>query len=442
MHGRMSRRKLALFLGDALFIGASLACVALIQKAGHLRNPAASVSSDKGFLFYPFFWLVYLTSFYIFDLYNPRLKVKSLLFDGLFSAALVMVLAGAAVFLFAFPQGLNRKILLLHLLLTAVFVVSWRLLFSWIFRLAAPQKNVLLIGPCRSSEEFRRLIEEMGGRAIVVQEATEILDGSYILPTIHQIIFSPDSLQNPDLAKHLVSCKLKGISTVDLPSFVEGLSEKLPLHLIEEKWLLQCRGFDQWRRFLYKRLRRVMDLAAGIVILLAGLPIGLMVALAVKLTSRGPVFYSQERVGKNRQLFRLIKFRTMVKHAEEAVPRLTALRDPRITAAGKFLRLTRLDELPQALNIIRGDMSFIGPRPERPEWVSQFEKIIPLYSLRFHIKPGLTGWAQVNYRYGETVPETREKLAYDLYYIKNMNLLLDLRIILKTVRIILLGKGR
>jgi len=442
MHRRMSRRKLALFLGDFLFIGFTLVILFLIQMADQSR--ALNAPIRNGWRFLPFFslWIAYMTSFYIFDLYNPRLKIRDLLFVVLFGAAMITVAAWMTLFFYLFPQQLERVALLLHLLLTACFAIFWRLIFSWMFKRTVPRRNVLFIGTDQQSEEFMQSIDGRDNRVFIAHGIEEIRSQPLASQPIQQIIFSLDSLQDIDLATHLVDCKLKGIQVLDMPSFVEAVSEKIPLHLVEERWLLQCRGFDQWGRFLYKRLRRIIDLLAGFLILLAGLPIAVAIAAAIKLTSAGPVFYTQQRVGKNHQQFRLIKFRTMVKNAEGLMPRYAALHDPRITAVGKFLRHLRLDELPQAFNIIRGDMSFIGPRPERPEWVSQFAERIPLYSLRFHIKPGLTGWAQVQYRYGDSDQDTREKLQYDLYYIKNMSLLMDLRIMLKTVRIILLGKGR
>jgi exopolysaccharide biosynthesis polyprenyl glycosylphosphotransferase len=433
----MSRRKLGLFLGESFFIGVTLVLAARIEMKGY-----AQVADGWRLIPYPFLWFAYLTSFYIFDLYDPRLKINSFVFAGRFTAALATVMTEGAVFFSVFHVRPNREILTLQLLLTVLFAILWRSLFSWIFRLAVLKKNVVFIGSRQQSEEFRKLVKGMKCDITIVHEADDILNRTMTLPAVHQIVFSPDSLKSADLVKHLADFKLSGVQVVDLPSFVEAFSQKLPLHLIEEDWVLQSSGFDQWQRFLYRRLRRIMDVVAGFAILLAGLPIGLVMAVVIKLTSRGPIFYSQLRVGKNHQLFDLIKFRTMVKNAEEEKPSYATLQDPRITAVGKFLRRTRLDELPQALNIIWGDMSFIGPRPERPEWVRQYEGLIPLYPLRFSIKPGLTGWAQVNYPYGDSAQDTLEKLQYDLYYIKNMNLLLDIRIMLKTIRIMLMGKGR
>jgi lipopolysaccharide/colanic/teichoic acid biosynthesis glycosyltransferase len=168
----------------------------------------------------------------------------------------------------------------------------------------------------------------------------------------------------------------------------------------------------------------------------------MLVALAVKLDSRGPVFYTQERMGKNGRLFKIIKFRSMRTDAEDASgPVWAEESDPRVTRIGRIIRKLRLDELPQFVNVIRGDMNFVGPRPERPVFVEQLNQIIPYYSQRHLVKPGLTGWAQIKYPYGSSVEDAIEKLRYDLYYIKNQTLLLDLGIIFETIKIVLFGRG-
>jgi lipopolysaccharide/colanic/teichoic acid biosynthesis glycosyltransferase len=170
--------------------------------------------------------------------------------------------------------------------------------------------------------------------------------------------------------------------------------------------------------------------------------LGVIVSLGIKLNSKGPVFYVQERVGEDHKLFRLFKFRTMVVDAEKGEPKWAEENDPRVTKVGKILRKVRLDEWPQLLNVIRGEMSLVGPRPEREYFIRKLEETIPFYSMRFSVKPGLTGWAQVNYPYGSSVEDALEKLQYDLYYIKNMSLLLDFRILLKTARTVLFWRGR
>ena len=176
--------------------------------------------------------------------------------------------------------------------------------------------------------------------------------------------------------------------------------------------------------------------------LMASIPIAIIVSILIKIFDKGPIIYKQIRIGLNGQNFKIYKFRSMQINSENDGAKWTSINDNRITKIGKFLRLTRIDELPQLINVIRGDMSFIGPRPERPEFNEMLEQEIPYYQLRHLVRPGITGWAQVLYPYGASVDDAREKLKYDLYYIKNYSVLLDFSIILKTVRIVLFGRGR
>ena len=188
--------------------------------------------------------------------------------------------------------------------------------------------------------------------------------------------------------------------------------------------------------------KRVADFTVSLFFLAAVLPITLLVAMAIKLESRGPVFYRQERVGLNGRIFRVWKFRSMRTDAEkDGVPRWASAKDNRVTRVGRFIRATRIDEIPQIINVLEGDMSFIGPRPERPYFVQQLRREMPYYDLRHRVKPGITGWAQVNYRYGESIEDARQKLAYDLYYVKNNDFFLDLTILVQTVRVIMFAHG-
>jgi exopolysaccharide biosynthesis polyprenyl glycosylphosphotransferase len=193
------------------------------------------------------------------------------------------------------------------------------------------------------------------------------------------------------------------------------------------------------RRRVFKR---VADFTVSLLFLAAVLPITFLVALAIKLESRGPVFYRQERVGLNGRIFRVWKFRSMRVDAEkDGVPQWARAKDSRVTRVGRFIRATRIDEIPQIINVLEGDMSFIGPRPERPYFVQQLRREMPYYDLRHRVKPGITGWAQVNYRYGESIEDARQKLAYDLYYVKNNDFFLDLTILVQTVRVIMFAHG-
>jgi exopolysaccharide biosynthesis polyprenyl glycosylphosphotransferase len=189
-------------------------------------------------------------------------------------------------------------------------------------------------------------------------------------------------------------------------------------------------------------LKRVADFTFSFLFLAAVLPITLLVAIAIKLETKGPVFYRQERVGLNGEIFRVWKFRSMRIDAEkDGVPRWASSKDDRVTRVGRFIRKVRIDEIPQVLNVLKGDMSFVGPRPERPYFVQQLRQKIPYYDIRHRVKPGITGWAQVSYRYGETVEDARQKLAFDLYYVKKDDFFLDMAILVQTVRVILFAHG-
>jgi exopolysaccharide biosynthesis polyprenyl glycosylphosphotransferase len=251
-------------------------------------------------------------------------------------------------------------------------------------------------------------------------------------------------LELPDhQATQLMQLRLQGIPVYRLPDFYETFCHKLPADLLHDNWFVFSAGFNLLPSGIGAKLKRLTDiLSAGLLLALVS-PIMLLVALAVKIESPGPVFYSQIRTGLNCKPFRVYKFRSMRQDAEKAgAPQWAKERDPRITRVGYWLRLSRLDELPQFWNVLSGEMSLIGPRPERPAFDEQLAKEIPYYNVRYLVKPGITGWAQVLYPYGASVEDAYEKLAYDLYYIKNHSLWLDIAIFFKTIRVVVLGKGR
>ena len=246
----------------------------------------------------------------------------------------------------------------------------------------------------------------------------------------------------PKLGEKLIYMRMKGIKIHAFPDFYESINFKLPVSYIKDKWIIFSKGFDKLGSGIYKKIKRGIDIILSTLFLIISLPITLIIVILIKLTSKGPIFYVQERLGLNEKPFHIIKFRTMIVNAEKEKPQWAGKNDARVTKLGKILRKLRIDELPQLINILKGEMSFVGPRPEREYFVRKLEKKIPYYSLRFVVKPGLTGWAQVNYRYGSSLEDAIEKLSYDLYYIKNMSLFLDFRIILKTIKICLFGMGR
>jgi len=240
--------------------------------------------------------------------------------------------------------------------------------------------------------------------------------------------------------QEMMRCKLAGIEVVDAPTFYEIVQGKLMLEQMTPSWIIFSTGFH--RTAIVNIYKRCFDVLLSLTGILLTLPLFPFIALAIKLDSPGPLFFTQMRVGNNEKTFLLYKFRSMRQDAEKNGAVWAQKNDTRVTKVGRFLRNSRIDELPQLWNVLKGDMSFIGPRPERPEFVENLKRDIYYYSKRHTIKPGLTGWAQVRYPYGATVEDAIEKLRYDLYYIKNLSFLLDTQIIFETVKVVLFGRGR
>ena len=257
---------------------------------------------------------------------------------------------------------------------------------------------------------------------------------------INKLIVSMSERRGVLPVRNLLSCKLRGVEILDSPSFYEQLTGKLLIEGIQPSWFLYSAGF---RVTPFKRKwKRVLDVLFSSLGLLFTLPLMPLIALLIKLTSPGPVFYRQKRVGEGGGEFTLMKFRTMCDDAEKETGAVWASEnDPRITGLGRFLRKSRIDEIPQLFNVFKGEMSFVGPRPERKEFVDQLSEKIPYYGKRHFVKPGVTGWAQVKYPYGASENDALEKLRYDLYYIKNYTITLDLIIVLETIKVVLFGRG-
>jgi sugar transferase (PEP-CTERM system associated) len=240
--------------------------------------------------------------------------------------------------------------------------------------------------------------------------------------------------------RQLLDCKLSGIKVHDLNTHFEKTLGQIRIDYLNASWLIFGDGFNQGT--LRTFVKRVFDIFCALLLILVSAPAMLVAALAIKLESRGPVFYRQERVGLEGKSFMVTKFRSMRTDAEkDGKPRWASKNDDRVTRVGQFIRRTRIDELPQLFNVLNGEMSLVGPRPERPFFVEQLTQEIPFYAVRHSVKPGVTGWAQVRYHYGSTVEDSQEKLQYDLYYVKNHTLFLDLVVLFETVGVVLTGKG-
>ena len=259
---------------------------------------------------------------------------------------------------------------------------------------------------------------------------------------VDEIVVAPDDRRLRLPVDQILDCKMSGTMVLDLLSFFEKETSRIKLDVLHPSWIFFSDGFRLSGVAQYSK--RALDLAAGVLIFLVAWPFMLLVAAAIMLESggKGPVLFHQVRVGLNGRQFRVHKFRSMRTDAEaDGVARWATKNDNRITRVGAVIRKTRLDELPQVFNVLRGEMSLVGPRPERPEFVEQLEKEIPFYAERHRVKPGLTGWAQLSYPYGATINDARNKLEFDLYYVKNASAFLDLIILLETVEVVLWGKG-
>lgn len=242
--------------------------------------------------------------------------------------------------------------------------------------------------------------------------------------------------------RDLMEMRLRGVYVYSFADFCEQFWQKIPPDCLEDDWFAFSAGFSILHNPVNIKLKEAIDRVVAASLILLTLPITILAAIAVKLDSPGSLFYSQVRTGLNGKKFKVHKFRSMRSDAEKMGIQWAQEKDPRITRSGRILRMTRIDELPQLWNVLKGEMSLVGPRPERPEFDSQLRQAIPYYDLRYLVKPGITGWAQVCYPYGASVEDAYQKVAYDLYYIKNYSLLLDAAIAIKTLRVVILGKGR
>ena len=277
------------------------------------------------------------------------------------------------------------------------------------------------------------------GRYLVHQGASEV---SEQYEEIDGVILMPE-VMTKGMENHLLDIRFKGTRVFNVSEFYERYIFKVPLNFLDRTWFATSAEYGLINQEVPLRVKRVIDVLLASLLLLITLPIMLIAAIAIYLQDRNSIFYSQIRTGMQDKPFNIFKFRTMITKAEKnGVAQWTAENDSRITPLGKLLRLTRIDELPQLFNVLRGDMSFIGPRPERPEFVNELGVTIPLYNYRHAVKPGITGWAQVMYRYGASEEDSRKKLEYDLYYIRNYSLMLDVFIVLRTIRVVLFGLGR
>ncbi len=398
---------------------------------------------------------------------TPPLQGKFLL-PGILTRVLIsMILGGLGLFVlyYLIPELLLGRGLLAYSLICAfVGVVLTRLVFYHTVDTRLLRRKILILGTGKVVEGMfdgvhptRALTPPNASYSIhgfvafaneepIVPEQFIVKPGNSLADycqayDIEEIVLAISDRRKKLPVDDLLNCKLSNVNVIDLVSFWERELGMVRIDMLNPSWMIftdGCKrgGFDQF-------IRRLFDFAASSLILAMMFPILILTALAIFIESgfKGPIFYSQERVGLNGKTFKLLKFRSMITNAEKDGAQWAAANDTRITAVGKFIRKTRIDELPQIINIFKGDMSIVGPRPERPEFVEKLDKSIPFFSTRHRVKPGLAGWAQLKYPYGASEDDAYNKLQYDLYYVKNHSFLMDLFVLLQTVEVILLGKG-
>ncbi|MDA8085748.1 MAG: sugar transferase [Nitrospiraceae bacterium] len=425
---------------------------------GFFSSTAAMPGGFDGAVF--FFALCCLLSFYLFDLYDPKWRLGSLRFISWYLLAVGAALAASLIVFHVLPGWrAGRGAFLACAPAAAVCVYLWRMAFSYLAGRAG-KKGLVIIGTGRTGKAIYEALAEKGGgfdlKGFIDDDPVksgrrigglEVIGGSVSLADlahkgqIGAAVIAVGQVDNPALLKAVITSRMNGAEIYDMPSLYEELTGKVPVSHLTDNWIAHT-TFQGVRKSLYaERIKKALDFVLALCGLIVTCPVSLAAAAAIKIEGKGPVFYRQERVGLQGNVYRLVKFRSMKADAEACGAMWASENDPRVTRVGRIIRKTRADEIPQMWNVLKGEMSFIGPRPERPEFVGLLEDNIPFYSLRHSIKPGITGWAQVNYGYGASEKDALEKLQYDFFYMKNMSPFLDLHILLKTLRVVLLGKG-
>jgi sugar transferase (PEP-CTERM system associated) len=400
---------------------------------------------------------------YYADLYNlraiaDRRELVVRVFQALGAASILL-----ALLYYWFPAlVLGRGVFMLAAALVITLVLSWRLVFEWASRQVGPRERLLLVGTGEAVISLARELfdrrHELGVEIVGFVDADRSRVGAPVLNpgvigtvedipsivrarSVDRVVVSLADARGKLPMEKLLEMRLDGVSFDHLASVYEEYTGKIAVENLRPSWFIFASGFRRSR--VLAAIKRAIDVSVSAAGLVLGLPLIAAVALAVRLSSAGPVLYHQRRVGREGRIFTVHKFRSMRQDAEAATGPVWASKegDPRVTGIGRFLRRTRLDELPQLWNVLKGDMSFVGPRPERPEFVAELKRQIPYYGQRHVVRPGITGWAQVRYTYGATIEDALQKLQYDLFYIKNLSVPLDVFIIFETLKTVMLRRG-
>ena len=454
----VSKRLIMLIFGDLLIVNGSIFLSAILRLGlnagwGYIQsNPWSFILTG---------W-IYIITFFSMELYDIRKDFKSI------GNVMAITLASTSAFVITtllfymnWSLRIGRGVFILNGILIIFFIIGWRILYSYLLEQPIFKRNVLIVGAGWAGKTILQEInvaKKSGMKAVGfidddpskkgnLIEGYPILGDRYSINNVIRqndvdlIIAAITHEKHADLIKALINCSWKGIDIIDMPAIYEQLTGKIPFKHINNMWMLHI---AIGKPKLYSRLiKPVLEAIIALTLFILLMPVMVVLAIVIKCDSRGRIFYTQERVGKDGRKFTIMKFRTMVENAESLTGAVYAAdNDPRITKTGRFLRKWRLDEIPQLLNVVKGDMSLVGPRPERDIFIREFEEKIPFYTQRLLVRPGLTGWAQVKFPYASSIEQTEEKLQYDLYYIKNMSFILDFVVFLKTIRVVLFGKGK
>ena len=394
-----------------------------------------------------FIFIIFMFVNFIFgqlDFYAERFRLKDVFID--FG---IDIIFSGIIFIFLKEFDIFAIFLLIFL-----FQITYRRLMCLKY---VKKNNVLIFGSNHIVNNVQRdLINNLDYNYVGYisnnkSRATEYLLGTYdemekIIEEkkIDTLVIVKD-IKNPNFKnylKRLFELKINGLKVISYKEFNESIQKKIDINQINEGWLLESNGFDILNNQNQRNTKRGLDIIIAIILMVLAGPVALITAIVIKFESEGPIIFKQIRIGENGKKFKIYKFRSMRIHDEKKYPKYTLDNDDRITKFGKFIRKTRIDELPQLFCILKGTMSFVGPRPEWDILVNEYKEKIPYYNLRHMIKPGITGWAQVMYPYGECIEDAKRKLEYDLYYLKHQDLILDVLTIMKTAKIVIFGKGK
>jgi sugar transferase (PEP-CTERM system associated) len=445
-------RTVLLLGGEALVVCASFVLAALI----HFGSDFGLVLGyENGFYKILGVTGVALLCLYYFDLYDlQRLRSQGEIYFRILIVLgiLSLLLAGLSVLAPSItPDG---RVCLVGLIILTAFILAWRSGYLWVLKQPYLREHVYILG---SGDRASQLVEALRSRSELGMEvigwAGAIGNGSMTRESLGELMLTLKDKRAVDRVivamgdrrgkmpfRELLELRLSDVKVEDATGLIEQISGKIDVDNLNPSWLIFSDGFRMSPAFTFAR--RIISTLLALACLLVVSPLLPLIALSVKLSSPGPVLYKQKRVGRKGSIFYCHKFRTMGADAETiSGPTWATDDDPRITAVGRILRKCRFDELPQLWDVFKGDMSFVGPRPERPEFVQSLSQEIPYYNVRHTVRPGITGWAQINYPYGSSVEDAKEKLKYDLYHIKNMSVGFDLFIVFQTVKIVLFGRG-